>query len=64
MASAGGGVNPDNRVAVEDERLKAEAEKRRAELIAKWRRAHPDATCSDAVALTLAILASSVGRLA
>lgn len=34
------------------------------QLIARWRRAHPEATCSDAIALRLAEMAASVGRLA
>jgi hypothetical protein len=57
-------MNEHNRVAVEDERLAAEAKAREADLIARWRRAHPEATCSDAVALSLAELAQWVGRLA
>jgi hypothetical protein len=61
-------ANPDSRVALESERLTAEAHDRRGELIARWRhyeelRTGQRPTCSDAVALRLAELASLVGRL-
>jgi hypothetical protein len=57
-------MNPDNRVAVEVERLRQEAKAQREALIARWRAANPDSTCSDAVAFRLADMANAVGRLA
>jgi hypothetical protein len=56
-------AHPENRVALEHARMTARAKRVTADLIARWRKEHPEATCSDAVALRLAEMAASVGRL-
>jgi hypothetical protein len=43
--------------------LRREAKDRERAVLAQWRKAHPEATCSDAVALALATMAMEVGRL-
>ena len=55
-------MNADNRVQLEMFRLREDAKARARSLVAAWRRDHPEATCSDDVALALAELAASVGR--
>jgi len=42
--------------------LKVAREAHQAEIIAKWRAANPEATCSDRVALVLAELAAGFQR--
>ena len=56
-------MNESNRVQLEFFRLHEEAKARQRSLVAAWRREHPEATCSDEVALVLAEMAASVGRL-
>ena len=56
-------MNADNRVQLEMFRLREDAKARARSLVAAWRRDQPEATCSDDVALALAEMAASVGRL-
>ena len=61
-------MNPDKRVHVEYERLKAEAAAAEGNLIERWRdyeekRTGERPACSDAVAIRLAELACLVGKL-
>ena len=43
-------------------RMNDEAREESARLVARWREGHPEATCSDHVALTLARLEQEFGR--
>lgn len=61
-------MNPANRVYLENLRIAEEMRARDGDLIARWRadyraRTGEEAPCSDRTALTLARMASSVGRL-